>query len=96
MIALLPRRTACGICYRMNLPLHVRLFFGMPLLLTMLAGCDRSGTEPAARPGPNVLLVSIDTLRADRVGAYGATARASITMAKVDLWKARLGRISRF
>ena len=37
--------------------------FGAP---TLRAAGDRS-------PGPNVLLISIDTLRADRVGAYGHT-----------------------
>jgi len=32
----------------------------------------RGGPALAPRPGPNVLLVSIDTLRADHLGAYGA------------------------
>ena len=35
-----------------------------------LASCDGG----AAR-GPNVLLISVDSLRADRVGAYGHSAR---------------------
>jgi arylsulfatase A-like enzyme/Tfp pilus assembly protein PilF len=40
-----------------------------------LAGCGRAAApRPAPREGaPNVLLVSVDTLRADRVGAYGAS-----------------------
>ena len=40
-------------------------------LLALLPGCRRAA--PAAPPGerPNVLLVTIDTLRADRVGCYG-------------------------
>lgn len=42
-----------------------------PLVLLALSiaftGCDRSGKPPA----PNVLLISVDTLRADRLGSYG-------------------------
>lgn len=46
------------------------------LLLALLVSCDP--TPPPATPGPvddrpDVLLVTIDTLRADRVGAYGDT-----------------------
>jgi len=43
-------------------------------LLCLLAACG-GGTSPPAAPAPqtppNVLLITIDTLRADRVGAYG-------------------------
>jgi choline-sulfatase len=37
------------------------------------AACSRNGNAPPAEPParPNVLLITIDTLRADRVGAYG-------------------------
>ncbi|MBW2244950.1 MAG: hypothetical protein JRH01_23465, partial [Deltaproteobacteria bacterium] len=35
------------------------------------AGCNRIEIVEAASP-PSVLLVTIDTLRADHVGAYGA------------------------
>jgi len=39
-----------------------------------LSGCNRIGAhEGPAAAGPSVLLVSIDTLREDRVGAYGAS-----------------------
>jgi arylsulfatase A-like enzyme/Flp pilus assembly protein TadD len=50
-----------------------------------LPGCNRietSGREPK-RPvpsGPNVLLVTIDTLRADHVGAYGASGAETPTL----------------
>ncbi len=37
-------------------------------------GAPRFVRARPERPGPNVLLVSIDTLRADRVGAYGGPA----------------------
>jgi hypothetical protein len=40
----------------------------LTLLLVAVAGC-RADPGPAHRP--NVLLVVIDTLRADRLGAYG-------------------------
>ena len=37
-----------------------------------LWGCEsRVGSEPKPKPGPNVVLVIIDTLRKDHVGAYG-------------------------
>jgi hypothetical protein len=44
-----------------------------------LAGCNRidASRREGGRPvptGPNVLLITIDTLRADHVGAYGAVA----------------------
>lgn len=43
---------------------------GCAALCLLLAGCNWIA---ASRPGgPNVLLVTIDTLRADHVGAYGA------------------------
>jgi len=42
------------------------------LALPLLAGCSRSSTAPAPRTAQSVLLVTIDTLRADHVGIYGA------------------------
>ncbi len=38
------------------------------------------GLTPAAGLQPNILLVTIDTLRADRVGAYGYKAAATPTL----------------
>ena len=47
----------------------------------VLAGCVPEAPRPTPRDGaPNVLLVSIDTLRADRVGAYGASFGATPTI----------------
>jgi arylsulfatase A-like enzyme/Flp pilus assembly protein TadD len=40
--------------------------------LLALGGCNRIAALRAAPKGPNLLLVTIDTLRADHVGAYGA------------------------
>jgi arylsulfatase A-like enzyme/Flp pilus assembly protein TadD len=40
-------------------------------LIASLSGCDRIEHHPLAK-APNVLLVTIDTLRADHVGSYGA------------------------
>ena len=56
------------------------------LLLALLPGCRRAA--PAAPPGerPNVLLVTIDTLRADRVGCYG---HASASTPVLDALAAR-------
>src|SRR4029079_11649590 len=36
--------------------------------------------RPAAPAHPNLLLITIDTLRADHVGAYGATSGATPTL----------------
>jgi arylsulfatase A-like enzyme/Flp pilus assembly protein TadD len=45
----------------------------LALVLAAASGCNRIGATSGPTPeGPNVLLVTIDTLRADRVGAYGA------------------------
>ncbi len=44
------------------------------ILCALGCACGEVGARPEPRPGaPSVLLVSIDTLRADRVGAYGAS-----------------------
>jgi arylsulfatase A-like enzyme/cytochrome c-type biogenesis protein CcmH/NrfG len=43
------------------------------LILASLAGCRRD-SPPATRGRPNVLFVTIDTLRADRLGCYGHAA----------------------
>jgi len=52
----------------------------LPAIL-LLAGCrpgDRSGNAPAGRP--NVVLVTIDTLRADHVGCYGRAEASTPTL----------------
>ena len=41
-------------------------------------GCSRRRAPPSARP--NVLLVTIDTLRADHLGCYGRAAAATPTL----------------
>ncbi len=59
----------------------------LPLLVALgllLPGCDRSTPEPApptrANPTVNVVVFMIDTLRADRVGAYGYDKPTSPTL----------------
>ncbi|MDJ0786676.1 MAG: sulfatase-like hydrolase/transferase [Myxococcota bacterium] len=68
-----------------------RMATRLPLLAALLClGCD-AGVGDADRPAtagraasldtvPNVLLVSIDTLRADRVGAFGASQAVTPTL----------------
>ena len=63
-------------------------FLGMPIVvLTLLAlvGCGPAGSQSQtstspATSRPNVLLVTIDTLRADRVGSYGYKAASTATI----------------
>jgi arylsulfatase A-like enzyme len=50
----------------------------VPMCALLLAGCEPD-TAAQARPA-NVLLVSIDTLRADHVGAFGATEAKTPTL----------------
>jgi arylsulfatase A-like enzyme len=56
---------------------RVRLELGVEGGLPGLVGAPEVAAPPAGRGGWNVLLVSIDTLRADRVGAYGARSGAT-------------------
>lgn len=46
-----------------------RLFLAVPVLFWALAGCNDSASPSGNRP--NLLLVTIDTVRSDRLGAYG-------------------------
>ncbi len=58
-------------------PSACRLLLPLALVSGVLGGC---ATEPAGddeRKPPNILLVSIDTLRADRLGCYGGPAEIS-------------------
>ncbi len=50
--------------------------FPCPLLAVLTLGCivSCSPPRPAEPDRPNVLLISVDTLRADRLGSYGARA----------------------
>jgi arylsulfatase A-like enzyme/cytochrome c-type biogenesis protein CcmH/NrfG len=49
------------------------------LLMALVAGCRRA-SPTAARERPNVLFVTIDTLRADRLGCYGHAAALTPTL----------------
>ncbi|MSR60908.1 MAG: hypothetical protein EXS08_00480 [Planctomycetes bacterium] len=56
---------------------HVTLELGVEGPLPGLFGAPQVHARGAVAPGWNVVLVSIDTLRADRVGAYGSTSGAT-------------------
>jgi len=51
-----------------------RVVAGMSMLVALVAGCRRTAAVPER---PNVLLVTIDTIRADHVGAYGGAQGAT-------------------
>lgn len=64
----------------MSVPLSHRPVVGAALGLLVGCGGSSPSAENTARPvpdGPSVLLISIDTLRADHVGAYGYARRTS-------------------
>jgi arylsulfatase len=46
------------------------LLLALALLLTLLLGCDPQPAPPREGP-PDIIVVCMDTLRADRLGAYG-------------------------
>jgi arylsulfatase A-like enzyme/Tfp pilus assembly protein PilF len=47
-------------------------FLILTVALVVVAGCSRKATSTASQPSArNLLLITIDTLRADRIGAYG-------------------------
>jgi len=62
------------------------LLTGLAFALALLPGCRHTPAEPRPGPKPNVLLVTIDTLRADRVGSYG---HASASTPVLDALAAR-------
>jgi arylsulfatase A-like enzyme/predicted Zn-dependent protease len=49
-------------------------------VIAIAAGAAWWALRPASRRGPNLILITIDTLRADHVGAYGASAGATPTL----------------
>ncbi len=46
-------------------------------LTLVLGGSSVAGRRPTSADGPNLVLVIVDTLRADRLGAYGSTSPAT-------------------
>jgi arylsulfatase A-like enzyme/Tfp pilus assembly protein PilF len=56
-------------CDKLNLPM-VPIFRRFILILTALSALHATAQTPA-KPAPNVVLITIDTLRADHVGCYG-------------------------
>lgn len=61
--------TAC-VAPKRRLPAPGALRLLAALTLLGVAACD-SGAAPASEARPNILLISIDTLRADHLGSYG-------------------------
>ena len=57
--------------------------FGAAALALAAGALAPSAPRPAGRPGPNILLVTIDTLRADRVGVHG---RGPSLTPNIDAW----------
>jgi len=52
-------------------------FFGIFAVLMVFLGCGR------AKKGPNVILITLDTTRADRLGCYGYTSALTPTLDKM-------------
>ena len=51
--------------------LSVSLILLLPAILLVLSQCKSSGVKPESARGLNLLVITLDTMRADRVGAYG-------------------------
>ncbi len=56
---------------RMHLPTHWRLGAALALVALILSGCGRDVGRP------HIVLIILDMLRADRLGAYGFEAKTS-------------------
>ena len=52
-------------------PPFVRTRFVLTLLTLALPAALNAAAQAPAKPAPNVLLITIDTLRADHLGCYG-------------------------
>ncbi len=48
-----------------------RLALAAALVAAAPSGCTRADRTPVVHPGANVLIVTLDTVRADRLGSYG-------------------------
>jgi len=51
--------------------IRLRHAFGAALVCLALSGCVNRSSQQQPAPRPNVLLITLDTFRADRIGAYG-------------------------
>ena len=78
-----------------------RLFNAAFVLAVLLAGLPAAGCRRPADPAPaasppgaarNLVLITIDTLRADRVGAYGYAAARTPTMDRLAREGTRFSR----
>jgi len=78
------------------LPLKPTVVLAVLLAVLAVGGCRRQA-DPAPTPPPasaarNLVLITIDTLRADRVGAYGYAPARTPTMDRLALEGARFSR----
>ncbi len=53
------------------------VLFPLPMLLFAVEGCSAAVAPAEAAPKPNVIVVLVDTLRADHIGTYGYKKRAT-------------------
>jgi predicted AlkP superfamily pyrophosphatase or phosphodiesterase len=61
----------------------LRYFTAALVVALAVAGCGREQTQPAQKSvfrGASIILISIDTLRADHLPAYGYTAGSTPTL----------------
>lgn len=75
-----PPRAAIGTGDRMTTRKMLKLLTAIAALVLAGAGCGGGDRDPGGDSGearPNVVLIVIDTLRADRLGCYGAGPEAS-------------------
>ncbi len=79
----LPNRTG-NLSRCVSFALRILIDLGpLPLLLLAHLGCQEQGEKKATPSSPNILLVSLDTVRADRLSLYGHSRPTSPNLSRL-------------
>ena len=67
------RRSRAGRSSSIGDGISLKRILQLLMIVAALLPCVQAATAPARRTRPNVILITIDTVRADHIGCYGAT-----------------------